>query len=141
MELRAAGQIDASPEAIFRFLESFDHHLELIGDRVESLRTTAAGSRVRLRGPLGARRTLKTELTYAKAPESIVGRVEAGPRTRGTVRWLIQRSDPGSWVEVVASTTTLGLFDRLLLAAGGRRWLKRSLTLALRELQRRTSHT
>jgi hypothetical protein len=67
----------------------------------------------------------------------MVGSVEAGRRTRGTVRWSIQRSDVGSWVEITGHADALGAFDRLLWACGGRRWLARSLELALDALDER----
>jgi hypothetical protein len=137
VELRAARAIDASPERIFEFLARFERHLELIRDRVVLLSVEDAGSLVRLRGPLGAGRVVRTRLTYSESPRSIVGRVEAGRRTRGTVRWSIQRSGRASWVEVVARAETLGPLDRMLLRLGGRRWLAYSLKQALESLDTR----
>src|SRR5947209_2372373 len=125
LDLRAARSIDASPEVVFGFLESFERHLELIDDRVVGLSVGETGSQVRLRGPLGVGRTVRTLLTCLKAPRSIVGRVEAGPRTHGTVRWSIEPSGLGSWVEVLARADRLGLLDQILVAVGGRRWLAR----------------
>ena len=137
MELYAARAIAAPSESVFDYLQSFERVLELIDGRVESLGVSDGGSRVRLRGPSGVRRTVRTGLTYARSPESIVGQVEAGRLTRGTVRCSIQRSDTGSWVEVVGRAEALGLLDRVLLGLGGRRWLARSIELALEEIDRR----
>ncbi|MGZ6670096.1 MAG: hypothetical protein ACXVH3_36160 [Solirubrobacteraceae bacterium] len=78
---------------------------------------------------------MRTSLAYTQSPEAIVGRVEAGRRSRGTVRWSIQRSDVGSWVQVVAHADALGPLDAVLLRLGGRRWLARSLELALDGLE------
>ena len=133
----AARPIAAPPEAVFDYLQSFQHHVELIHGRVKPLEINDGPSRVELRGAIGVRRTVRTGLTYARSPESIVGHLEAGRQTRGTVRCSIQRSDTGSWVEVVGRTEALGLLDRLLLGLGGRRWLARSIELALEELDTR----
>jgi carbon monoxide dehydrogenase subunit G len=134
VELYAARSIDASPETIFGFLERFERHLELIEERVTALSVEATGSHVRLRGPVGVRRRVQTRLTHAESPRSIVGTVTAGRRTHGTVRWSIESSGSGSWVQVVARADTLGLVDRVLLRLGGRRWLARSLEQALDSL-------
>jgi hypothetical protein len=138
LEIRTARSIPAPRERIFDFLCFLEHHWELIADRVVPLGVAnGERSRTRLRGPLGLRRTLRTQLTFARSPDSMVGSVEAGRRTRGTVRWSIQRLDVGSWVEVTGHADTLGPFDRLLWVCGGRRWLARSLELALEALEER----
>ncbi|MGH3428041.1 MAG: hypothetical protein ACRDQZ_10820, partial [Mycobacteriales bacterium] len=123
VEVRAARPIHGSPERICRFLESLDHHLDLISERVDRLPSDQAGARVRLRGPLGFRRMFRIALTYADNRETVVARVEASRGTRATVRWSIQRSDVGSWVQVVGHADSLAPFDRLLVRLGARRWL------------------
>jgi uncharacterized protein YndB with AHSA1/START domain len=137
VEVRAARSIASPPERVFNLLETFDHHLDLVSERVERLERYQEGPRVRLRGPLGVSRTVRTRLTYARRPESIVGRIDAGGRTRGTVRWSIQRSGAGSWVQVEGRAEALGWMDRLLAILGGRRWLNRSIELALERLDER----
>lgn len=137
MELRAARAVTASPECIFEYLEELERHLELISDRALPESVTPTGSRLRLRGPLGIGRTVSTTLTHSQAPHSIVGRARVGGRTHGTVRWSIEPSGQGSWVQVVAGAETIGLVDRVLLTIGGRRWLERSLELALERLEDR----
>lgn len=137
MDVSAARSISAPAERIFAFLERLEHQFELIGSRAERLPAEGAGLRVRLRGPLGIRRTVRASLTYARSPESIVGRAEARRGSRATVRWSIQRSDVGSWVQVIAHTDALGPVDAMLMRLGGRRWLARSLELALETLEER----
>jgi uncharacterized protein YndB with AHSA1/START domain len=142
MEVQARRAIAASPEALFAFLEEPDRHWQLLGQRLQPLRAyDGEHSRVRLRGPLGVRRTLSIRFASARAPRELVGRVEAGgddrgraPQTIGTVRWSIRAAGPGSEVELTARTEVAGWLDRLLLAAGGARWLRRSLELALGRL-------
>ena len=137
MEFSAARSISAPAERIFVYLERLEHQFELIGSRAERLATAGASMRVRLRGPVGIRRTVRASLTYARSPESIVGRAEAGRSSRATVRWSIQRSDVGSWVQVIAHADALGPVDAMLVRLGGRRWLARSLELALETLEER----
>jgi len=100
-------------------LQDLGHQFELIGSRAERLATASTGVRVRLRGPLGVRRTVRASPTYAKSPESIVGRAEAGGGSRATVRWSIQRSDVGSWVQVIAHADALGPVGAMLVRLGG----------------------
>jgi hypothetical protein len=133
--------ISAAPEEVFGFLRTLDNHIALMPDAPQSGTVGRDGARIRLHGPLVIRRTVRAQLGYTHSPDSIVGRVETGRSTRGTVRWSIQRSDRGSWVEVVAAAEHLGGLDRLLPFVGGRRWLGRSLRLALERLEERLSRS
>jgi hypothetical protein len=92
---------------------------------------------VRLRGPLAIRRTASTAITATRAPESISGRAWIGPRTRAFVSWQIESMPYGSTVYVGVIVETAGLRDRLLLAFGGRWWLRRRLASALSCLSHR----
>jgi uncharacterized protein YndB with AHSA1/START domain len=158
MEVRATRRIGAPPHEVFAFLEEPDRHWQLLGRRLEPLHAfDGERSRVRLRGPLGVRRTLSIRFASADPPHELVGRVEAGgrrrgtaPRTIGTVRWSIRAAGgrgasaagasaagDASDVELVARTEVAGWLDRLLLAAGGAHWLRRSLELTLERLDAR----
>jgi hypothetical protein len=96
---------------------------------------------VRLRGPLAIRRTASTAITGTLAPESISGRAWIGPRTRAFVSWQIESAPHGSTVSVGAIIETAGLRDRLLLAFGGRWWLRRRFASALSCLSHRIAPT
>lgn len=139
MEVTATRAIAASPERVFAFLERFDRHWELLGSRLEPLRAyDGRRSQARLHGPLGIRRTLWIELAELSPPRELCGRVEAGRgRTVGTVRWVVDPADGGTRVELTARTDVAGPLDRLLLLAGGRRWLRQSLELVLARLDAR----
>lgn len=139
MEVRATRDIPAAPEAIFAFLAEPDRHWQLLGRRLEPLRAYDGDrSQVRLRGPLGVRRTLWIRMAVSRPPEELVGRVEAGSgATIGTVRWAIRPASPGAVVELTASTDVAGALDRLLLVCGGARWLRRSLEVTLAALATR----
>jgi uncharacterized protein YndB with AHSA1/START domain len=135
METRAARAIAAPPERIFDVLQDCARHVELVGPRVERLAPAGAHERLRLRGPGGLRRTVTASLTYTHRPDALVARLEAGRNSRATLRWSIQRSDIGSWVQVVAHSDALGAVDAALLRLGGRRWLTRLLESALAKLE------
>jgi uncharacterized protein YndB with AHSA1/START domain len=140
VEVRAARTIAAAPEEIFAFLAEPDRHWQLLGRRLEPLRAyDGERSQVRLRGPLGIRRTLWIRLATERPPHELVGRVEAGGgATIGTVRWLVEAAGPiASAVELTAGTELAGWLDRLLLLAGGAHWLRRSLELTLAALDER----
>ncbi|HEY4277762.1 MAG TPA: SRPBCC family protein [Conexibacter sp.] len=144
MEVRAIRTIDAPPDRVFAFLEEPDRHWQLMGRRLEPLRTyDGQRSQARLRGPLGIHRTLWIEMAGVRPPLELIGRVEAGRgQTVGTVRWIIHPL-PGaapesgrSNVELIAGTVVSGWLDRLLLVFGGARWLRESLKLVLEQLER-----
>lgn len=140
VEVTATRVIAAPPEQIFAFLERFDRHWELLGRHLEPLRAyDGRRSQARLHGPLGVRRTLWIELAELDPPRELTGRVEAGRRGRtvGTVRWVVAPAGASATVTLTARTDVAGPLDRLLLLAGGRRWLRRSLELVLERLDAR----
>jgi hypothetical protein len=136
VEVRAAQCISAEPEDVYAFLRTLGNHVELMRGAAEPGSVHDDGAVLRLQGPLGIRRHVQTRLTYTSDPDSIVGTAQAGAATRGIVTWTISPADGGSRVEVAARAETLGRLDRLLLLAGGRRWLARSLRVALERLER-----
>lgn len=154
MEVRATRTIAAPPERIFAFLEAPDRHWELLGRRLEPLRSyDGRQSQARLRGPLGIRRTLWIELATIRPPAELTGRVAAGGgRTVGTVLWVIRPAGAGPAaggqpspsgesagrscsVELTARTDVAGPLDRMLLLCGGALWLRQSLELVLAQLE------
>jgi hypothetical protein len=65
----------------------------------------------------------------------MVGRALVGRRTVGRVRWELAPSGAGTTVLLSAVVDRASLLDRVLLAAGGRRWLRRIFVDALRRLE------
>lgn len=135
-EIAATREIPAPRETIFGFLASLENHAALSRGSVELLsleqRGEGAGEAVvKLRGPLAIRRTASTAITGTRAPESISGRAWIGPRTRALISWRIESAPHGSTVRVGATVETAGLRDRMLLALGGRWWLRRRFESAL----------
>jgi len=143
-EIAATREIPAPRETIFGFLASLENHAALGRASVELLSLECRAGRaseavVRLRGPLAIRRTASTAITGTGAPESISGRAWIGPRTRAYVSWQIESTPHGRTVSVSAIVETAGLRDRLLLAFGGRWWLRRRFASALSCLSHRSA--
>jgi hypothetical protein len=135
-EIATTREIPAPRETIFGFLASLENHAALGRGSVELLSLECRAGRaseavVRLRGPLAIRRMASTAITETRAPESISGWAWIGPRTRAFVSWHIESAPHGSTVSVGAIVETAGLRDQLLLAFGGRRWLRRRFASAL----------
>jgi hypothetical protein len=135
-EIAATGEIPAPRETVFGFLASLENHAALGRGSVELLSLTRRAGRaseavVRLRGPLAIRRTALTAISGTRAPESIYGRACIGPRTRAFVAWQIESAPHGSTVSLRVIVKRTGLRDRLLLAFGGRWWLRRRFASAL----------
>jgi hypothetical protein len=136
-EIAATGEIPAPRETVFGFLASLENHAALGNGSVEllSLRRRAGRASeavVRLRGPLAIRRTAWTAILGIRASESIYGRASVGPRTRAFIAWRIECAPHGSTVSLRVIVERVSLRDRLVLALGGRWWLRRRFTSTLR---------
>jgi Polyketide cyclase / dehydrase and lipid transport len=92
------------------------------------------GGRVRVRGPLGLSRVARTTVVSAERPSLLRGRADVGHSTVGAVRWEIAPAGAGSHVTFTAEVERASPLDRLLLACGGRWWLRRIVDEAVRRL-------
>jgi hypothetical protein len=134
--VRASGHLPATPEDVYAFLADLDNHWRLI-DRwaqIDGVSSDGLGATVRLRGPLGVRRTVRTRVLAAVAPRELDGEARVGRRTVGRVHWSLQPDREGTLVELSATVPQAGRLDRALLVFGGRRWLRRRFVAALRQL-------
>jgi Polyketide cyclase / dehydrase and lipid transport len=124
--IAAGGVVPAPREAVFAFLAELDNHW-LVADRwidVVRLDGDGDGGRVRIHGPLGLRRTTQTRVLRAEPPAILEGSATLG-RTVARVRWELSQHHHATLVRLEAEVEQAGPLDRLLLAAGGRRWLRR----------------
>jgi hypothetical protein len=124
--IAASGLVAARREAVFAFLSELDNHW-LVADRwidVVCLDDERDGGRVRIRGPLGLRRTARTQVLAAEPPARLEGSAVLG-RTAARVRWELAARGQATWVRLEAHVERAGALDRLVLAAGGRLWLRR----------------
>ena len=76
----------------------------------------------------GARR--RAGVDEVEPPARIEGTARLG-RTRAVVRWELRPESRGTRVHLAARVLAAGPIDRLLLAAGGRAWLRRRFTVTL----------
>jgi len=131
--IAASGHVPAAPEAAFAFLADLANHWRLIDRwaRIDDVAGDGRSAIVRLRGPLGMRRTARTQVVAAVAPFAMVGEARVGRRTVGRVRWTLARDGAGTQVTLAAHVPAAGPLDRALLALGGRRWLRRRFAGAL----------
>jgi hypothetical protein len=129
VEIAVEGLVDAPAESVVAFLSDLDKHW-LLSDRfieLVSLETQGGGHQrgtIRLQGPLGLHRTASTRMLGVSPPDQLVGRAEVGRRTRALIRWTLSPRGTRTAVGLSATVVTLALPDRLLLAAGGARWLR-----------------
>jgi uncharacterized protein YndB with AHSA1/START domain len=141
--IAASATVEAPPREVFAFLAAMHNHWTLAGRRIEllELRQDAAGHGtgvVLMRGPLGIRRHARTRVLQVREPASLAGIAEIGPGTRAAVRWQLEPlARERTRVSLSASVLAAGPVDRLLLRAGGRRWLRHVFAATLRLLGER----
>jgi hypothetical protein len=129
-EIVGTGRVGASPARVFAFLEDLENHRLLTGravaiEELDGPPGARTGSRVQLRGPLGIRRRARTRMLDSRAPGWMIGSAEVGRGTLALISWTIAEDRTGSRVRLKAEIARLGVSDRVLLALGGRRWLRR----------------
>jgi carbon monoxide dehydrogenase subunit G len=132
----AASAVVAAPaEVVFELLADLEGHWRLAGPWVHVLTADGDGGVVEVRGPLGLpRRRVRTRVADAVPHERVEGVAAAG-RTRGRVRWTLEPAGAGcTEVRLEAVVERAAPLDRLLLAAGGARWLRRRFRSTLRRL-------
>jgi uncharacterized protein YndB with AHSA1/START domain len=144
MSVAAEGVVDASPEAVFAFLADLENHWLLTDRFVEVLTLErpqeggpARGGTVRMRGPLGLGRTVRTRVVEAMPASVIAGTASVDERTEAAVRWTLTPSPEGTRVRLEATVARVGRADLVLLAMGGRRWLEHRFNSILQTLAQR----
>jgi hypothetical protein len=144
--IEAQAIVHASREAIFDYLARLDHHWRLMDDSVEVLSLDGDGdggpdrAAVRMHGPLGVGRTAHTQVLEAQRPALLRGRAAIGRRldggrtTEAEVRWTLEPHGEATRVLLAATVKQAGVGDRLLLALGGRIWMRARFRAALGRL-------
>ena len=141
-DVEAAALVPAAPEDVFAFLSDLRNHWRLADRFVEVVTLEASdgvhadGGRVRVRGPLGLRRTATIRVVAARAPRLLIGTAELAGGTRARVSWTIAGRLGSTRVRLAAELERARRLDRLLLAAGGRWWLRRRFESTLARLGR-----
>jgi hypothetical protein len=142
-EIEAAALVPASPEEVFDFLSDLGNHWRLVDRFVDVIELTGPpgappnSGLVRLCGPLGVRRTVRTRVTAVRHGRLIIGTAELGESTRARVSWTLAGRLGQTRVRLAAEVEHVGGLDRLLLALGGRAWLRRRFAFGLERLAER----
>jgi len=134
--IESSREIQQPQERVFDFLSDLHNHWQLEDSFIAVDGVRDEGGRILIRGPLGITREARTEVVAADPPSRFVGRATLGT-TVGKVAWEIRPSGPGSLVSLSAEVERASTADRLLLALGGRRWLRRRFANVLATLDRR----
>ena len=124
---------------VFGFLADLENHWRIADRFVDVVSLDGppgarTGGQVRIRGPLGVRRTARTRVDAARPTEEMRGSAELGRGTSAEVRWSLRPRDDGTAVTLTARIRHAGRADRLLLALGGLTWMRRRFDGALRAL-------
>ena len=138
-DIDASEVVPAPREAVFDFLSDLGNHWSVAGRWIEvvALDGNGDGGRVRIRGPLGVRRTAVTSVERADPPERLEGIARVG-RTEARVAWtLYERRSGGTEVRLAATIVRAGALDRAVLALGGASWMRRLFAATLAHLVER----
>src|SRR4051812_7087992 len=139
-EIEAVALVPAAPEDVFAFLSDLENHWRLLDTHVDVVELDGSPPNraiVRLRGPLGVRRTVHTRVTAAREPRLIIGVAELGDGTRALVSWTLAARLGQTRVRLAAEVEHATAFDRLLLALGGHAWLEHRFAFGLERLAER----
>jgi hypothetical protein len=128
--------VERAPSEIFEFLSDLRNHWRLEPHFVNLQGMDSSGGRVRMKGPLGISREARTRVDAVEPRATLRGSAEIGRRTRASIRWEIAPSGSGSRVTLTGTVDEASLYDRVLLAVGGRWWLQRMFERALQALAR-----
>jgi Polyketide cyclase / dehydrase and lipid transport len=141
-DVEAAALVHAPPEVVFAFLSDLRNHWRLADRYVEVLTLESSdggpadGGQVRLRGPLGIRRTATTRVVASRESRLIIGTAELRGGSRARVSWILAGRLGSTRVRLAAEVETASAIDRTLLALGGRWWLRRRFASTLERLDR-----
>lgn len=125
----------APQDAIFALLADMAGHWALADQWTEVCELDSGGGTIRLRGPLGIRRIVRVRVRRRELPRLVEGEARLGERTRARVAWELAADGGRTSVTLSAWVERASWGDRVLLAAGGRRWLQRRFRAALRRLE------
>jgi hypothetical protein len=123
--IEATRVVAATPEAVFRFLSRLENHWALAGRWVQVVALEDSSGKVRIRGPLGLRRTASTRVVDAVPDHVMHGIAELSGGTCARIGWEMSEDAGGTAVRLSAEVEHAALPDRLLLALGGRAWMTR----------------
>ncbi|MGH2745382.1 MAG: SRPBCC family protein [Thermoleophilaceae bacterium] len=136
LTVSAVREVPHTPERVYAFVAHMDNHWHLSDRRLrlQGLNDERRGGRIVIAGPLGLRRTAHTTVTTEHEPHQFGGTAAVGHRTRAHADWRIEPTRHGARVVLESTIASVGTLDRLLLALGGRWWLRRGFARVLARL-------
>lgn len=141
IEISAHRALPVEPAQAFAFLSRPHNHRRLATRRVRvcELEVTGdgelRGALIVLRGPLWLRRPARTRVVSTRPPSHLAGTARVGSGTQVEVRWELDGAGAGAAVaSLTATVTRLAPAERLLLAIGGRTWIRRLFAATLEQL-------
>jgi uncharacterized protein YndB with AHSA1/START domain len=133
--VRASRTIAHPPDRVFAFLADLRNHWRLDDAFIALDEIGARGGRILIRGPLGIAREARTRVLETVPSSLLRGRADVGPRTVGLVSWELGSANGKTHVTLSARVERASPRDRLLLALGGRAWLRRRFGRVLERLE------
>ena len=139
-DVRATRSVPAEVADVFAFLADLENHWLLADRFVEVVELSGppggrTGGRVRVRGPLGLRRTAAIRIDAARPADEVRGTAEMSGGTVARVRWLLRSEGRRTLVTLGATIEAARPLDRLLLRAGGLAWMTGRFEGALAALE------
>lgn len=144
--ISARRRMPAGAAETFAFLAAPATHRRLQVRGIASLSLDDAadllsGGAAELRGPLGLRRTVRTRVALRHPPMRLAGSALADSGTVAHVSWTLREQHDGTTlVELTAVLGPIARGDRLLLAVGGRRWIRSLFVATLQRLAAELEH-
>jgi hypothetical protein len=138
--LAADAVVGARAAEIFPLLCDLDRHHHLTDGgmrilRLDGQRGRRTGGLVELRGPLGIKRLVRTRVSGAEPGRRLWGIAETQQGARAHVEWRLRPCDHDrTSVQVRIRVEATNWPERLLLALGGRTWLRARMRAALRRM-------
>jgi Polyketide cyclase / dehydrase and lipid transport len=137
--ISARRRVSADAAETFAFLAAPATHRQLQVHGIASLSVSGedslSGGAIVLRGPLGLRRTIRTRIALRQSPTRLAATAHAESGTAAYVSWTLREQHDGTTiVELAAMLSPIAGRDRLLLALGGRPWVRHLFTATLRRL-------
>jgi hypothetical protein len=149
MEISARRRLPVAPDEAFAFLSRPHNHRRLatariaLGDLDVTRDGRLRGAQMVLRGPLWLRRPARTRVLSTRPPAYLAGIARVGSGTEVEVRWELEPTGTGTEdgapvgtvAALTATVTRLATPERILLAIGGRAWVRRLLEATLQRLK------
>ena len=133
--IRAGRTLGVPRERVFEFLAHLPNHWRLHDSLLEVESSGEQSAVVALSGPFGVRREARTRVEHAEAPSMLRGVAEVGG-TVARVGWDLEERGAGTHVVLWTEIERASRRDRLVLALGGRRWLRGVYARVLANLER-----